>query len=100
MWGSWQIQIGRPHLIPYQLNKECIMGVLYKPTVNRYLEKLEERYSALIKVMEGREPPKDFAHMNEDPDKFVKENVIVNHLDLTLAVDDVITILKEIRKLK
>lgn len=78
--------------------------IIDKVTQAKYLEKLKERYLSIIEVFEGRQATDDDCRHDIRgrgvwSAQRLEKSVIIDKLTLSLAVDDLSAILKEIKKL-
>jgi len=79
--------------------------LIHKKRRDRYAKELGERFASLRNVLDGRQAEQDDAwHGAKGKGKWspqtLEDSVIINELDLHLAIDDFLNILKEIRKQK
>lgn len=70
-----------------------MMSVHNKFKIKKHVDILNERYTKLVKILEGRETGSDL-------EPFPKDSIILDDLEVRLAVDDFNNILKEIKKMK
>lgn len=90
------------------------MAVHSKPTLDKFKRILEERYETLLKELDGIPAinyknnyihgndweDRDREYEKQQQDEYGKLNRTINALNLRLAADDFINVLKEVKKLK
>ncbi len=77
------------------------MTTVKKSTMEPYLKALDERYAKLRKELSGEEPnPNVYNLYHNNPEQYKQEFRDLSEMDLTLALDDFHTILKQLKSTK
>ncbi len=76
------------------------MGHIHRSSLQKYQDLLKVRFEHLTKQLEGTEADTIMNNTMLSPEEYKKKYRHINPLDLRLAADDFINVLREVKKLK